>query len=596
MSKKAQKPQKEYGKYETGDSVLGKVRGYPPWPGVIVDPADAPPAVLSEQPPGKKATFYCVLFFPMGDYAWLHAKDLSALKRHEIEAFLADESKKRNGDLREGYRIALDPQPWMTNRAEIQQAEIEAAENEQVDQLESENEGDEDSEAKKKSKKRKREDDPTKPAKKAPKPKKGSAEPASKKKSASAAGKPKKNGAKSKTMVESEDEGDAAGAEDDEDAGPSKKKASPPPAKKVKRDKDEDGDEVKSDDPQSLKVRDWRHRLQKTFLSNKAPPKPEAMAEVDQLFKTVETYDEMTIEQLQFSKIGKVMRHIAALSDDKMPPRDEEFHFRTRAKSLVDKWHQILNANKPAAGGSPSASAAAPATNGATKEAKEEGGAPGPVEDAATAANTEEVTNGTKNIDLNGKGSAMMTDNDKFSDPEYLKIREWRHRIQRVFLSPRRPPAPPDMPAMNDLFSVAEAYDSMTDERLKYSKIGVVMRHIASGPAPPLDDIYQFRKRAQALHDKWYQTEVSEPGEASESPTEVALSGTSESKEGSDAILPASENEERLAIVDDSNSSKPSFSLATSLRSEISHSQAPSERTGDSTSADNSSSATSPAF
>ena len=175
--------------------------------------------------------------------AWLHAKDLSALKRHEIEAFLADESKKRNGDLREGYRIALDPQPWMTNRAEIQQAEIEAAENEQVDQLESENEGDEDSEAKKKSKKRKREDDPTKPAKKAPKPKKGSAEPASKKKSASAAGKPKKNGAKSKTMVESEDEGDAAGAEDDEDAGPSKKKASPPPAKKVKRDKDEDGDE-----------------------------------------------------------------------------------------------------------------------------------------------------------------------------------------------------------------------------------------------------------------------------------------------------------------------------------------------------------------
>jgi hypothetical protein len=40
------------------------------------------------------------------------------------------------------------------------------------------------------------------------------------------------------------------------------------------------------------------------------------------------------------------MRHIAALPDEKIP-RDEEFNFRARAKNLVEKWHQILNANKP---------------------------------------------------------------------------------------------------------------------------------------------------------------------------------------------------------------------------------------------------------
>jgi hypothetical protein len=40
------------------------------------------------------------------------------------------------------------------------------------------------------------------------------------------------------------------------------------------------------------------------------------------------------------------MRHIAALPDEKIP-RDEEFSFRARAKNLVEKWHQILNANKP---------------------------------------------------------------------------------------------------------------------------------------------------------------------------------------------------------------------------------------------------------
>ena len=39
------------------------------------------------------------------------------------------------------------------------------------------------------------------------------------------------------------------------------------------------------------------------------------------------------------------MRHIAALPAEKVP-RDDEFKFRERAKVLVDKWHQILGANK----------------------------------------------------------------------------------------------------------------------------------------------------------------------------------------------------------------------------------------------------------
>ncbi|KAJ7867819.1 hypothetical protein B0H13DRAFT_2670434 [Mycena leptocephala] len=46
----------------------------------------------------------------------------------------------------------------------------------------------------------------------------------------------------------------------------------------------------------------------------------------------------------QFSKIGKVMHHIHLLDAAKVP-RDDEFHFRDRAKALVDKWHEILNSN-----------------------------------------------------------------------------------------------------------------------------------------------------------------------------------------------------------------------------------------------------------
>jgi hypothetical protein len=40
------------------------------------------------------------------------------------------------------------------------------------------------------------------------------------------------------------------------------------------------------------------------------------------------------------------MRHITALTPEKVP-RDAEFNFKLRANALVDRWHQILNANKP---------------------------------------------------------------------------------------------------------------------------------------------------------------------------------------------------------------------------------------------------------
>ncbi|KAF8149342.1 hypothetical protein B0H34DRAFT_785371 [Crassisporium funariophilum] len=415
MSKKATKNTKEVPQYETGDVVLGKVRGYPPWPGMVVDPTGVPQKVLNEQPPGKKASFYCVLFFPMGDYAWLTAKDISALRKHEMEAFIADDNKKRNRELFNGYSIAVDPTEFIEDlkakRVAIAQELEEAERNAEVDQLESEPDGleDEDSKPAKKpkaavSKKRKRESDaePIK-AKKTPKVKKESAEPAKKKASSSTAGKGKKNGIKSKTMVESEDEGDTAEAEaEDDDAGPSKK-PSPPPTKKTKRDKDDDGDDSKiSGDPQSNKVRDWRHKLQKTFLSAKIVPKAETMPEIDALFTTVEDYDGMTIEQLQYSKIGKVMRHIAALGDTKIP-RDDEFKFRARAKDLVDKWHQILNANKPGNGSPTTSVAGGTQTNGKDKKDKE---------------GDDEVLKGTKNLDLNGAGAspAMGDDQDANAD------------------------------------------------------------------------------------------------------------------------------------------------------------------------------------
>ncbi|KAF9456049.1 hypothetical protein BDZ94DRAFT_1276644 [Collybia nuda] len=403
MSKKAAKAApKTVSSYETRDVVLGKVRGFPPWPGMVVDPDSVPEQVAKERPGSKKATFYCVQFFPTGDYAWLVAKDMSKLQTHEIQSYISEPFKK-SGDLLQGYRIALDPTQWEEERAMATHEAFEEEANAEVDQLESDTEGLKKA-AKIATKKRKRESDaaslpPSTKAKKAPKTKKESAEPKPKKQPT----KGRKNGTnKSKAMVESEDEGEdeaeaEAEGEDDGDAGPSKK-TSPPPPKKAKRDKEEDGDDSKlADDPEAIKVREWRHRLQKAFLG-KGIPKEEDTPSLDTLFTTVETYDKISVQYLQFSKIGKVMRHIAVLTDDKVP-RDAEYHFRERAKSLVDRWHQVLNANKP--NGSDAGGAGANGTTSANGNgAKVEEG----------KEKEKDVTEGTANIDLNGHGTAEQTD------------------------------------------------------------------------------------------------------------------------------------------------------------------------------------------
>ncbi|TFK19285.1 hypothetical protein FA15DRAFT_601847 [Coprinopsis marcescibilis] len=394
MSKKGgAKIPREAKTYEPRDIVLGKVRGYAPWPGMIVDPTSVPAHVTEERPSNKKTTFYCIRFFPTGDYSWLVEKDISKLQPHEIEAYISEPNKK-SADLLEGYRIAKDPTKWIAERDALASQADEAEESAEVDQLNSEDEADASaSTAGTKSRKRKRESDAASAsvskAKKAPKTKKEPVESASaKKKATSASGKGKKGG-KSKAVVESEDEGEQVGADDAEDAGPSTK-ASPPPAKKPRRDKEDDGDEGKGNDPEALKVRDWRHKLQKSFLNTKATPKEEDMPALDELFKTVENYESMTIEKLQFSKIGKVMRHIAVLADEKVP-RDSELKFRERSSALVQKWQQILNANKT--NGSETGAAAASNANGTVPVP------PGTADSAFTVAEA------TAALDLNGKGA-----------------------------------------------------------------------------------------------------------------------------------------------------------------------------------------------
>ncbi|KAJ3561459.1 hypothetical protein NP233_g10179 [Leucocoprinus birnbaumii] len=562
MSKKGGKAAKEVSSYSTRDIVLGKVRGYPPWPAMVVDPDSVPGPVLKERPTTKKAQFYCVRFFPTGDYAWLVAKDISRLQNHEIQAYI-NEPFKKSGELLQGYRIALDPTKWEEEREAESRLAAEEEANAEVDQLDSENDGsgdlDEEDVKAKKTKKRKRDSDAaasaSTKAKKAPK----KSEPAKQKKSAAtASGKSgKKNGTKkSNTMVESEEE-DGDHVVD----GPisSSKKGSPPPQKKQKR--GDDDDDAKNDDPEALKVRDWRHKLQKTFLSHKGLPKDEDMPSIDTLFTTVEQYDKITIEYLQFSKIGKVMRHIAVLPDDKVP-RNAEFKFKDRADALVKKWQQILNANKPA-NGTPTSAAPTSGAGIAKEDTMLSVLSTVPATQTQTQDSLMGVVPAAAGIDLNGKGAdeapAPTAPTDAppaateapASQPEPpigdvsapapvavqdVNMNDVAHLVSNVVVvevgrveratSYRNYHSPcssfsrcasfvdvavgvsvQDMPSVNILFTTVEQYDGMTIEILQFSKIGKVMRHIAALPdeRAPRNAELKFTERAAAMVEKWRQ-------------------------------------------------------------------------------------------
>ncbi|KIK57909.1 hypothetical protein GYMLUDRAFT_75195 [Collybiopsis luxurians FD-317 M1] len=329
MSKKGPKSSKaEVQSYEIGDTVLGKIRGYPPWPGRIVDPENLPEHVTKERPVNRKTLSYCIQFFPAGDYSWIPAKDISRLKPHEVETYISDPGK-RNGELLEGYKIARDPGQWIRDLEDAAAIDAEAEADEE-DQLEDEGEIRPGGKKKKApaastTKKRKRESEPgTKPNKASASTSKGKGS------------KPRK----SKAAVESED--DEAGEPAKEEAAPATKKAKTAASAK---DEPADDDEL-AKDPEATKVREWRHRLQKIFLSSKSvTPKPEEMPDMDALFTQIERYDKINIAYLSFSKIGKVMRHITALPDEKVP-LDSDYKFRDRARVLVEQWQQIINASR----------------------------------------------------------------------------------------------------------------------------------------------------------------------------------------------------------------------------------------------------------
>ena len=245
-----------------------------------MDDAHVPRAVREERP-STKTVPHTVRFFPAADYHWSSARDLKPLTPHDIEAFLTN-PKNKSGALREAYELAKDPHAWNEKQNDIVK-EHDAW----VEEHGEEEEEDEDEDRQEAPKRR--------TSRAAPRAKRARTdEPAEEPEAAATT---------------------AAVREQEEEL-----------------------------DPATRKVREWRHKLQRAFLSKAGVIVAEDMDAQDATFKTVEAYQDMTVDQLKATKIGKVMKRIYQLPDI---PRDDEFHFRDRAGELMKRWSALIGSHAP---------------------------------------------------------------------------------------------------------------------------------------------------------------------------------------------------------------------------------------------------------
>lgn len=282
----------------------------------------------------------------------------------------AQDTHRKDGELKEAYRIGADPDDWIAQNDEIVRAaekqreedELEARENQ--DQLEDDEEADDSS----------------------------SVKPQSKKRAA-----PKPSSAKSKSKKPKADKSDGSG---DSKAG------SAAPRKSVGAGGDDEGADGEVLDEDTKRVRNWRHALQRAFLPKDRAPTEEDVKDQDAVFTKVEEAD-ITADQLKATKIGKVMRKIVSLDSI---PLDAEHSFKKRAEALVNKWNAVQHPGASTEATEPSKSESTPQTESAPKAEDEK-----PTIGSA-AANGE--TNGASSAPAAASADADVGDLTELKDDE----------------------------------------------------------------------------------------------------------------------------------------------------------------------------------
>ncbi|KAK9323541.1 hypothetical protein V1517DRAFT_289138 [Lipomyces orientalis] len=355
--------------YLPGAVVLAKLKGFPPWPAmVILADAFLPPHILKLKPkastgtPGSARikrkglsveeddaslpTSFPVRFFNDDNYMWASRSDLKPLSREQAQKYIdavSSKPSKKDKSLVAAYKIAIDP-PTLEEFAKG--SSVHASEEEQEEDVEMEEAEEEVPE--KKSKKRKSsakyDDEEVE-----------TSTPATKRKKME----PKANGFAKKAN------GDAK----------EKKTPKKTPSSGKKKSAVALRESLEERTKQVLYV---RHKLQKAFLTRDKPPAEDEMETMDKFFTKLENFQGLEISIIRNTKINKVLKAIHKLTEI---PLEEKFKFKERSRKMLEVWnHMFEGISSPAPAEASPAPVAVPSAAEALAEASVEKPAEQPAE------------------------------------------------------------------------------------------------------------------------------------------------------------------------------------------------------------------------
>ena len=111
-----------------------------------------------------------------------------------------------------------------------------------------------------------------------------------------------------------------------------------------------------------------RHKIQKGLLPRDEEPKADEMEGVSDYLTKLEGFPDLEVGVIRETKINKVLKAILKIVTI---PREEDFKFKSRSQTLLDKWNKLLAAEPTAAATNGAAKEVANGTNG-TKDTKDE--------------------------------------------------------------------------------------------------------------------------------------------------------------------------------------------------------------------------------
>lgn len=100
--------------------VLAKVKGYPPWPAMVLDENLLPQNIIDKRPKsvhpkrskrsrGKPITILPVRFFSDDTYIWIKDSDLKTMTTEMIDTHLNSDKKRKDKLLEKAYQLAKSP-------------------------------------------------------------------------------------------------------------------------------------------------------------------------------------------------------------------------------------------------------------------------------------------------------------------------------------------------------------------------------------------------------------------------------------------------------------------------------------------------------